>query len=76
MLRNDLSDIPRQKSNHVLNEVLSLNAQESTRRASWRSYWRVLNEVLSLNAQEFDGIGSDGNTAIILNEVLSLNAQE
>ena len=37
----------------VLNEVLSLNAQESCRDAEQAGDLRVLNEVLSLNAQEF-----------------------
>ena len=36
----------------VLNEVLSLNAQEYPVRHGFTSIFRVLNEVLSLNAQE------------------------
>ena len=38
----------------ILNEVLSLNAQESGCRAWPRRSASLLNEVLSLNAQEFD----------------------
>ena len=38
----------------ILNEVLSLNAQESHHhRRSHRKTCSILNEVLSLNAQEF-----------------------
>ena len=36
----------------VLNEVLSLNAQECLASTLWSSLGEVLNEVLSLNAQE------------------------
>ena len=60
----------------LLNEVLSLNAQESG--AAPRSCTRgsVLNEVLSLNAQESRRSTATGIRAAFLNEVLSLNAQE
>ena len=37
----------------LLNEVLSLNAQESTAKMTDMFYLGILNEVLSLNAQEF-----------------------
>ena len=37
----------------VLNEVLSLNAQESVRRPHATAKLIFLNEVLSLNAQEY-----------------------
>ena len=60
----------------VLNEVLSLNAQECV-----ISFWKrmaisVLNEVLSLNAQESAMARWIIAGPPILNEVLSLNAQE
>ena len=63
-------------ANPLLNEVLSLNAQESG--AAPRSCTRgsVLNEVLSLNAQESRRSTATGIRAAFLNEVLSLNAQE
>ena len=61
----------------VLNEVLSLNAQESSRRRrSCRGGSRVLNEVLSLNAQEYRQAYKIPRHTLVLNEVLSLNAQE
>ena len=60
----------------LLNEVLSLNAQEFVREFPAVTSDSILNEVLSLNAQEFvrefPAVTSDS----ILNEVLSLNAQE
>ena len=62
--------------NNVLNEVLSLNAQESDAGRVDSAGLRLLNEVLSLNAQEcvpFNGYELDD---LVLNEVLSLNAQE
>ena len=37
---------------YVLNEVLSLNAQECRTGAEWKAPHGLLNEVLSLNAQE------------------------
>ena len=40
----------------VLNEVLSLNAQESGRTWFLPSRMSFLNEVLSLNAQEFPSL--------------------
>ena len=60
----------------VLNEVLSLNAQECV-----ISFWKrmaisVLNEVLSLNAQESHSFVRMHFVCSLLNEVLSLNAQE
>ena len=59
-----------------LNEVLSLNAQESCGRAHDGSHAYVLNEVLSLNAQEFFRVRVRHARLLLLNEVLSLNAQE
>jgi len=60
----------------LLNEVLSLNAQESP--ALQISQGCIfLNEVLSLNAQEsWRGVAVAVASAVFLNEVLSLNAQE
>ena len=62
--------------NIFLNEVLSLNAQESLTFRRFPNDGGILNEVLSLNAQEFDTILIGSDTLLILNEVLSLNAQE
>ena len=59
----------------LLNEVLSLNAQESLMLTVAPSASAVLNEVLSLNAQECEARGA-GGARTLLNEVLSLNAQE
>ena len=60
----------------LLNEVLSLNAQELSR--PWHAVrpFQVLNEVLSLNAQEFRRKHFHMVPCLLLNEVLSLNAQE
>ena len=46
----------------LLNEVLSLNAQESLPDVDYGNAASILNEVLSLNAQEFHGEppGADG----------------
>ena len=52
MLRNDVS-VDIDNATFVLNEVLSLNAQESRTRCGTVSPPRLLNEVLSLNAQEY-----------------------
>ena len=60
----------------LLNEVLSLNAQESMQFHRLYSTNLLLNEVLSLNAQEFKQKGAETNVSTLLNEVLSLNAQE
>ena len=52
MLRNtNLRDSARQS--RFLNEVLSLNAQESATGGGQYTVKNLLNEVLSLNAQEF-----------------------
>ena len=53
MLRNPFNDWSYRWLVVVLNEVLSLNAQEYFRLARPRGRPSVLNEVLSLNAQEF-----------------------
>ena len=61
--------------NLILNEVLSLNAQELgclTRVVAFA----LLNEVLSLNAQEYRRHILNVTPFAFLNEVLSLNAQE
>ena len=60
----------------VLNEVLSLNAQECVRSNSVMLQLPVLNEVLSLNAQEWLRQNVRSEAIRFLNEVLSLNAQE
>ena len=60
----------------VLNEVLSLNAQESVRRPHATAKLIFLNEVLSLNAQEFVSSPLRAFASMLTNEVLSLNAQE
>ena len=53
MLRNtNLRDSARQS--RFLNEVLSLNAQESATGGGQYTVKNLLNEVLSLNAQESD----------------------
>ena len=62
-------------SRTILNEVLSLNAQESQRVQRVHQTTSVLNEVLSLNAQESTN-SRHPDSKTILNEVLSLNAQE
>ena len=61
----------------VLNEVLSLNAQESAMARWIIAGPPILNEVLSLNAQESACVcGVTKPASRVLNEVLSLNAQE
>ena len=61
----------------ILNEVLSLNAQESQAFMQSTLDDAVLNEVLSLNAQESPPRTVEGSiNDNLLNEVLSLNAQE
>ena len=60
----------------LLNEVLSLNAQESPMAVPRLPKILVLNEVLSLNAQEWPPRSTSTRRTSLLNEVLSLNAQE
>ena len=60
----------------ILNEVLSLNAQEYAKGPYSQVKEWFLNEVLSLNAQEFRKKLLEIWRNVILNEVLSLNAQE
>ena len=60
----------------LLNEVLSLNAQEFLYKQGDGDVKTVLNEVLSLNAQESRQWRRGRQFYEILNEVLSLNAQE
>ena len=60
----------------LLNEVLSLNAQEYCLQLLVLRKWTVLNEVLSLNAQELAYPMRQYTSNGLLNEVLSLNAQE
>ncbi len=76
MLRN-LANLPELRRPSFLNEVLSLNAQESTRFEPVGVNYHFLNEVLSLNAQEFLATTWPAwLKGMFLNEVLSLNAQE
>ena len=56
MLRNPLL-LAQVRILLVLNEVLSLNAQESRHLSDRAQGWTILNEVLSLNAQEFRRVG-------------------
>ena len=52
MLRNPSKSMgPRNQS--LLNEVLSLNAQELQAGVQYSTHMAILNEVLSLNAQEY-----------------------
>ena len=60
----------------VLNEVLSLNAQECRHSRVKQPLRYFLNEVLSLNAQESHHGRPFSGDRQLLNEVLSLNAQE
>ena len=75
MLRNT-RPWPTASPTTILNEVLSLNAQEFHPTHSIMNMPDFLNEVLSLNAQEFLRVGASVRTVRLLNEVLSLNAQE
>ena len=55
MLRNFFVSVHVQQTTAVLNEVLSLNAQECRNISPLRRCFpHVLNEVLSLNAQEYN----------------------
>ena len=58
MLRNRSPETTIRKSN-ILNEVLSLNAQEFEDCGGVTRYAELLNEVLSLNAQEFNPVAYD-----------------
>ena len=64
MLRNLLVIVGALKAN-LLNEVLSLNAQEfhSVNHAPVRTF--ILNEVLSLNAQEFVELEVRGDDPVL-----------
>ena len=53
MLRNRLRESRNVRSTSVLNEVLSLNAQEYQEHGVLDDKEDLLNEVLSLNAQEY-----------------------
>ena len=64
------------RTSEILNEVLSLNAQEWVNYTGYIAGSLFLNEVLSLNAQEFDNGNVNQELIGLLNEVLSLNAQE
>ena len=75
MLRNNIN-AHWQYACGLLNEVLSLNAQESPMAVPRLPKILVLNEVLSLNAQESCRGVVRGVASYLLNEVLSLNAQE
>ena len=77
MLRNFAFFLLREVHTVLLNEVLSLNAQDLPIEVFNPAISCFLNEVLSLNAQEFgQGKASYADIAHFLNEVLSLNAQE
>ena len=52
MLRNCNRLLTLRTSPCILNEVLSLNAQESSAYLRYSNHRLLLNEVLSLNAQE------------------------
>ena len=52
MLRNDHDADDAERRDFLLNEVLSLNAQEFSALSKRWQATGVLNEVLSLNAQE------------------------
>ena len=60
----------------LLNEVLSITAQESGRGGESQSLLLLLNEVLSITAQEFASISFFVSKLSFLNEVLSITAQE
>ena len=76
MLRNCSGPVRACSFSDVLNEVLSLNAQESASTRTPECGRYVLNEVLSLNAQESPMTLLGLTRRFLLNEVLSLNAQE
>ena len=76
MLRNTSQRPFMRAFTSLLNEVLSLNAQEFDAIGIQGGTRMILNEVLSLNAQESGGLGYGINFTLVLNEVLSLNAQE
>ena len=76
MLRNPEIAEPVHDAKDVLNEVLSLNAQECATLRRQDVVAMILNEVLSLNAQESPPRSWPPTASAILNEVLSLNAQE
>ena len=58
MLRNGLSHVRDGVPGFLLNEVLSLNAQECPRLMMRLVCVAILNEVLSLNAQEYRHLGT------------------
>ena len=60
----------------LLNEVLSITAQESDAFPSIRTAGIFLNEVLSITAQESHIPGYVAQFEPVLNEVLSITAQE
>ena len=62
MLRNFIF-ITFDKINIILNEVLSLNAQESGVVFNYAVNMSILNEVLSLNAQELHPLFDNHETA-------------
>ena len=75
MLRNFAFFLLREVHTVLLNEVLSLNAQDLPIEVFNPAISCFLNEVLSLNAQEYWS-KPFWRQACFLNEVLSLNAQE
>ena len=76
MLRNATLATSITHISNILNEVLSLNAQEFVLHLLKVAKHTILNEVLSLNAQEFTPFCVISCPYSFLNEVLSLNAQE
>ena len=61
----------------VLNEVLSITAQESKANSQPSPSTAILNEVLSITAQESaDRLDRTIGERFVLNEVLSITAQE
>ena len=65
MLRNEHHTVPVGYEHCLLNEVLSLNAQECRRHGtSTTRHGPLLNEVLSLNAQESVGTIEDDTRTI------------
>ena len=60
----------------LLNEVLSITAQESITHSDGVDSPMILNEVLSITAQEFPAATTQMDLWLVLNEVLSITAQE
>ena len=76
MLRNLRTRSADPRHSSVLNEVLSITAQESTQLILVKKRLEILNEVLSITAQESIQLDDFHRKSGILNEVLSITAQE